>query len=504
MYKLKRFGAMASSWLKKLNPFQKRRAKTLKGTLFVQPLAIIFLALGLILLIFNLSLRTFINDEVNTAVQHRYDQLDRLYLGQSADDSENDSIFSTTYVIVDESFNTLYISASQDNLSASDISNQVVTYFMEHDEDWNLLGSSETEGDLDIEESESDSNPIFIELNSSTYAVKLQEYEGYLQDYYVRQDQERDQTYYILVFANTSPIQGFSRLVNGVLAGLALIIGILASGLIFLTSRKLDAAFSSLKTYISKVGRREQDLQLEVFPYEEFNQVGQSVETMNRMIDANQHSQKIFFQNASHELRTPLMSIQGYAEGIREGVVPDTKAAAAIIQTESGKMKELVDDILTLARVEDFKQALDLEELSISDLLYDVSWRLKSKADSAGLKFVHDFQATDDQVLGDEALLERAISNILNNALRYARTTINLSIQAAENGLEIDLSNDGEAIDPDDVGHIFERFYKGKNGNFGIGLAMTKEIIERHGGRISVQSDQTATTFQIFLPLAKK
>lgn len=153
MYKLKQFGAMASSWLKKLKPLPKRGTKTLKGTLFVQPLAIIFLALGLILLIFNLSLRAFINGEVNTAVQHRYDQLDRLYLGQSAEDSENDSIFSTTYVIVDENFSTLYISASQDNLSASAISNQVVTYFMEHDEDWNLLGNSEMEGDLDIEES---------------------------------------------------------------------------------------------------------------------------------------------------------------------------------------------------------------------------------------------------------------------------------------------------------------------------------------------------------------
>ena len=504
MYKLKRFGAMASSWLKKLNPFQKRRAKTLKGTLFVQPLAIIFLALGLILLIFNLSLRTFINDEVNTAVQHRYDQLDRLYLGQSADDSENDSIFSTTYVIVDESFNTLYISASQDNLSASDISNQVVTYFMEHDEDWNLHGSSETEGDLDIEESESDSNPIFIELNSSTYAVKLQEYEGYLQDYYVRQDQERDQTYYILVFANTSPIQGFSRLVNGVLAGLALIIGILASGLIFLTSRKLDAAFSSLKTYISKVGRREQDLQLDVFPYEEFNQVGQSVETMNHMIDANQRSQKIFFQNASHELRTPLMSIQGYAEAIGEGVVTDPQAAAAIIQEESAKMKQLVDDILTLARVEDFQQALEVEDLSLSDLLYDVSWRLKPKADSAGLEFVHDFQGAKDQIQADEALLERAISNILHNALRFAKKTITLTTKQVKDGLEIRLSNDGQPISPEDMGHVFKRFHKGKNGNFGIGLAMTKEIIERHGGSISVQSDEAATTFIIFLPTAKK
>lgn len=82
--------------------------------------------------------------------------------------------------------------------------------------------------------------------------------------------------------------------------------------------------------------------------------------------------------------------------------------------------------------------------------------------------------------MGDEALLERAITNILNNALRYARTRIVLSIQEAENGLEIDLSNDGEAIDPAMMWAIsFERFYKGKNGNFGIGLAMTKEIIER-------------------------
>lgn len=198
------------------------------------------------------------------------------------------------------------------------------------------------------------------------------------------------------------------------------------------------------------------------------------------------------------------MSIQGYAEGIREGVVPDIRAAAAIIQTESGKMKELVDDILTLARVEDFKQALDMEELSISDLLYDVSWGLKSKADQAGLTFVHDFKVTDDQVLGDEALLERAISNILHNALRFARKTITLTTKQVKDGFEIRLSNDGQPISPEDMEHVFERFHKGKNGNFGIGLAMTKEIIERHGGSISVQSDEAATSFIIFLPTVQK
>lgn len=503
MFKLKPFGVMASSWLRKLNPFRKDGTKSLKATLFVQPLAIIFLSLGLMLLIFNLSLRAFVNDEVNTAVQHRYDYLDELYLGQAVSDNQYDSIFSTSYVIVDEQFQTLYISASQDDISASSISNQVVNYFREHDDDWDLLGDDEAD-ELEIEESESGSNPVFITLNDSNYAVKLQEYEGQLRDYYIRQSESMDQTYYVLVFANISPVQGFSDLVNWILAGLTLVIGLLASGLIFLTSRKLDGSFSSLKTYISKVGRREQNLVLERLPYDELNQVGQSVETMSHMIDVNQRSQKIFFQNASHELRTPLMSIQGYAEAIREGVVTDSQAAAAIIQEESGKMKQLVDDILTLARVEDFQQALVVEDLSLSELLYDVSWRLKPKADSAGLQFIHDFQGLDDQIQGDEALLESAISNILNNALRFARKNITLATRQVENGLEVRLSNDGPPIHPEDLEHIFKRFYKGKEGNFGIGLAMTKEIIERHGGSISVQSDESTTTFITFLPTERK
>lgn len=503
MFRLKQFGATASSWLKKLNPYRKDGSKSLKATLFVQPLAIIFLSLGLILLIFNLSLRTFVNDEVNTAVQHRYDQLDKLYLGQTVEDNQHDSIFSTSYVIVDEQFKTLYISASQDEISASSISNQVVNYFTEHDEDWELLDEAEEE-ELEIEEPESGSQPVFVPLNGRNYAVKIQEYEGRLEDYYVRQSESSDQTYYILVFANVSPVQKFSALVNWILTGLTLVIGLLASGLIFLTSRKLDDAFFSLKTYISKVGQREQNLVLERLPYDELNQVGQSVETMNHMIDANQRSQKIFFQNASHELRTPLMSIQGYAEAIGEGVVTDPQAAAAIIQEESAKMKQLVDDILTLARVEDFQQALEVEDLSLTDLLYDVSWRLKPKADLADLQFVHHFQDSKDQIQADEALLERAISNILHNALRFARKTITLTTKQVKDGFEIRLSNDGQPISPEDMEHVFERFHKGKNGNFGIGLAMTKEIIERHGGSISVQSDEAATSFIIFLPTVQK
>ena len=105
---------------------------------------------------------------------------------------------------------------------------------------------------------------------------------------------------------------------------------------------------------------------------------------MNDMIDANQRSQQLFFQNSSHELRTPLMSIQGYAEGIKEGVI-DAKQAASVIVDESQKMTDLVDDILTLSKMESVQTQLQLEKLNITDLLYDVSWRLKARLMNAVL-----------------------------------------------------------------------------------------------------------------------
>lgn len=220
------------------------------------------------------------------------------------------------------------------------------------------------------------------------------------------------------------------------------------------------------------------------------------------MIDANQRSQQLFFQNSSHELRTPLMSIQGYAEAIKEGVAADDQEAASVILDESRKMAELVDGILTLSKMESSQQPLKLENFNMVDLLYDVSWHLKAKADAHGLVFEHRFASDYLDIEADEKLIERAIANILSNAVRYAKKTVSISCELLENQmLEIRLSNDGKAISDKDKAHLFERFYKGEGGHFGIGLAITKEIIDRHHGEIQVTSDDQETCFIIRLPL---
>ncbi len=507
---LKRFGAMVSNSRKNKKKrlskprkllHQKRRKLRFRTTLFVQPLTIIIVSFAIILLIFNALLKLFIAEQAYTAVQNQYDALDTLYVGDTSQTTSEGNIFETTYVIVDESFNIQYISASMYDLSEKKISEKIIDYFSDNDD-------IEWFDDIDEDdETSQDTLNYFkkVEIDGATYMIKMQEYPGTLADSYVKQDEDNDNppSYYVFVFADVTPIEELENYINFLLLALMVIVGILASLSIYLTARKLDRNFGSLKSYILRVGNREKNLPAETFAYREFNEVGQTVERMSDMIDANQRSQQLFFQNSSHELRTPLMSIQGYAEGIKEGVI-DSKQAASVIVDESQKMTELVDDILTLSKMESVQTQLQLETLSITDLLYDVSWRLKAKADEAGITFEHHFEDDYLEIEADEKLLERAFTNILSNAVRYAKKRITISGKILEKQLQVTISNDGEAISDEDQQHLFERFYKGKGGHFGIGLAITKEIVERHKGTIAVTSNEQETSFIITLPVTQK
>ncbi|WP_446813453.1 sensor histidine kinase [Streptococcus macedonicus] len=506
---LKRFGAMVSN-SRKNNKKQlnhpkkilqkKRRNLRFKTTLFVQPLTIIIVSFAIILIVFNVLLKLFIAEQAFTAVQNQYDTLDTLYVGDTPETTAEGNIFETTYIIADDSFDIKYISASMYDLSEKKISEKIIDYFSDNDDiEW---FDDIDEDDADYSDYQNSLNYLKkVEIDGSAYMIKMQEYPGTLADSYVKQDNNDDSpTYYIFVFANVTPIEELENYINFILLGLMVIIGIIASISIFLTARKLDRNFGSLKSYILGVGNREKNLPTENFAYREFNEVGQTVERMNDMIDANQRSQQLFFQNSSHELRTPLMSIQGYAEGIKEGVI-DAKEAASVIVDESQKMTDLVDDILTLSKMESVQTQLQLEKLNITDLLYDVSWRLKAKADERGIAFEHHFDDDYLEIEADEKLLERAFTNILSNAVRYAKTQISISGKLIENQLQITISNDGEAISEQDQEYLFERFYKGKGGHFGIGLAITKEIVERHKGTITVISNAQETSFIIYLPV---
>ena len=221
-----------------------------------------------------------------------------------------------------------------------------------------------------------------------------------------------------------------------------------------------------------------------------------------RDIEKETERQQTFFQNASHELKTPLMAIQGYAEGIQAGVM-DTGGAAEVILAESDRMTELVDELLDISKIDMGRQPLALSEMDIRELLYDSIRAVEPTAAAGGIAIVPDFPETPVMVSCDDTRLRRAVTNILSNGVRYARSKLRLTCRPDKRNVIIRIQDDGDGIAEEDLPHIFDRFYMGRSGKSGIGLALTKEIIHLHKGTIRAYNGDSGAVFEISIPVSR-
>ena len=221
-----------------------------------------------------------------------------------------------------------------------------------------------------------------------------------------------------------------------------------------------------------------------------------------RDIEKEAERQQTFFQNASHELKTPLMAIQGYAEGIQAGVM-DAGGAAEVILEESDRMTELVEELLDISKIDMGRQQLTLSETDIRELLYDSIRAVEPAAAASGITIAPDFPEEPVMVKCDDTQIRRAVTNILTNGLRYAHSQLCLTCRLDKRNVIIRIQDDGDGIAEGDLPHIFERFYMGKSGKSGIGLALTKEIVHLHKGTIRARNGDTGAVFEISIPVSR-
>ena len=224
--------------------------------------------------------------------------------------------------------------------------------------------------------------------------------------------------------------------------------------------------------------------------------VGKSVETA-------QEIRQSFFQNASHELKTPLMAIQGYAEGIQTEVL-DAKKSAEIILEESDRMTALVEQLLSLSKIDSAQSIPKLSPYDVREIVDDAVISLAPVFARNGIEL--HVMKEDSRLIAncDENQLRKAFTNLLSNALRHAESFVKFSCKAESGKIIIVVSDDGGGINEEDLPRVFERFYTGRKGNTGIGLALTKEIIKLHGGEITALNDEKGAVFRIILPLVKE
>lgn len=306
---------------------------------------------------------------------------------------------------------------------------------------------------------------------------------------------------WIIIYSSLQKLNQMQMGINIILLGILFISALLIVFLSSILSKKISAPFSSLNEHIRSIAERNFETKLQMPVDDELSELVNNINAMSEKLESYDKAQKTFLQNASHEFRTPIMSIQSYAEGIKYEVV-DKSSAVDIIIDESKRLTSLVEDLLYLSRLDSIEENYRFMALDFNDFVEACIERMRGIALKNNIQLVCSSETSQAAVWGDEEKLSRAINNILSNCLRYAASTVTVSLTRPEEGLlRLTISDDGPGFELNELPSIFERFYKGKKGNYGLGLTITKNIIEKHNGKISASNAEEGAMFVIELPL---
>ncbi|QDP39120.1 sensor histidine kinase [Radiobacillus deserti] len=267
-------------------------------------------------------------------------------------------------------------------------------------------------------------------------------------------------------------------------------IGVTAAiALSYLLTRRLVTPLTRLKHQIKKIQNRQFDELRKIDASGEIKEVEQSVIEMARELERYITSQKQFFQNASHELKTPLMTIQGYAEGIRDGIFTDADAERGldVVVQEISRLKKIINEMILLAKLDSDENIYEKELIKVEELITLIAERALPLANERSISLRYDTDVLSSFEADKEKLLQ-ATMNIVSNAVRHAESTVEVSSYEKDGYVHLRISDDGPGITEDLIPHLFHRFVKGKGGETGLGLAIARAIVERSGGSISVET----------------
>lgn len=288
----------------------------------------------------------------------------------------------------------------------------------------------------------------------------------------------------------------------------SIIISLLASTLfisimVIIYSKTLIKPLEKLKRMIEYYDLDDELEVDEIKTNDEIQSIYESFRSLAKRLKQKDILQKRFIQNASHELKTPLMSIQGYAEAIKDGVIEgeEVEESLDIIMDESKRLKIIVEEIIYLSKLEEGNQLI-LKDVFLNDIVDDSINTLKLIAKEKNIKIKNNL---DNKIKGllDVNRIKRVFINVISNSIRYAKENIEIFDELTKENIIIYIKDDGDGFKKEDINHIFERFYKGSDGLSGLGLCISKTIINLHGGEIKAYNDNGAV-IKIILPIKTK
>ncbi len=319
--------------------------------------------------------------------------------------------------------------------------------------------------------------------------------------YYVIEIEYQTQTFTdkIVYISKGLIINDLVTVINIVLITVSVVVTLLA---LFVSTRVANAIAKPIERLTSQVENMKSDKIVMIDNRSdsiELQKLTVEINKLNKRIFHYNQSQKNFLHNASHELRTPLMSIQGYADGIEMGIFSDAKGTAHLISDQTKRLTKLVDSLLSLARAENFSTNKKLERLNLSEYLINLINRYNGFAVSNNIEIKADI-TPDLHANSNSELLDGSAGNIISNAVRYAKSTVQVSLIKHDDKAVIIIKDDGDGIE--NIDKTFERFSKGEDGNFGLGLSIAKTSIDMMNGKVSVYN-KSGAVFEIKINLSE-
>lgn len=303
------------------------------------------------------------------------------------------------------------------------------------------------------------------------------------------------------VFLNT-PIPELQRLSLEVFNLFLRAIGIsalIAALSVYFMSRRISNPLREIGRVARKIAGGDFDARVKIKSNDE---VGELAGTFNYMAEALSKLENVrrnFIANVSHELRTPMTTIIGFIEGIADGTIPEDKHKyyLSIVKQEAVRLTGLTNDILDLAKMESGEEPVNMKVFNISELIRRNIIKFENQINNKRINVEVDFHRENQYVLADQDAIERVVTNLLDNAVKFTPEEGIITIRTTEEDekIRISIEDAGIGISKDDLPYIWDRFFKTDKSRSkdkigtGLGLAIVKNIIQKHQENIWVESE---------------
>jgi signal transduction histidine kinase len=293
---------------------------------------------------------------------------------------------------------------------------------------------------------------------------------------------------------------------------LALLITLIVS---FFVARQIAHPVQTMVQATQRIAAGHYAERVKAAPANEGDEFGQLASSLNHMASALERAERHRLEivgDVAHELRTPLATLEGYLEGLLDGVVESNERTWAKLHDEAGRLRRLVDDLQELSRAEARQIPLSLQAVAPATIAAIAVERLAPQFEEKGVALESSVPGNLPFVLADQDRAVQVLTNLLSNALRYTPPTgqVALTVERVGDGVAFGVRDSGLGIAPEHLPLLFERFYRVDKsrtralGGSGIGLTIAKALTEAMGGQITAESSglSQGSVFTFTLPLA--